>query len=135
LRILCVVVPVNAEFADVPKTAGWVLYDADCPFCVRLARRFEPLLASRRFELLPLQTPWVRSKLALPESQLLAEMRLLLPNGTHFGGADALIEISRHFWWAWPLRQMTRLPPVRTLLRRAYRWVAHRRNCAAVSCK
>ena len=124
------VVAVNAEFADVPKTGGWVLYDADCPFCVRLVRRFEPLLASRRFALLPLQTPWVRSRLALPESRLLAEMRLLLPDGSHFGGADALIEISRHYWWTWPLHQIARLPPVRSLLRRGYRWVARRRTCA-----
>jgi len=61
-----VVVAVNAEFADVPKTGGWVLYDADCPFCVRMVRRFGPLLASRRFALLPLQTPWVRLEHALP---------------------------------------------------------------------
>ena len=133
MQILCVVVVVNAEFADAPKTGGWVLYDADCPFCVRMIRRFGPLLASRRFSLLPLQTPWVRSKLALPESQLFSEMRLLLPDGTHFGGADALIEISRHYWWAWPLRQIARLPPVRSLLRCGYRWVARRRNCAIKS--
>ena len=35
------------------------------------------LLARRRLELLPLQTPWVRERLALTETELLAEMRLL----------------------------------------------------------
>ena len=90
------VVAVNADFADVPKTGGWVLYDADCPFCVRMFRRFGPLFASRHFELVPLQPPWVRLTLALPESQLFSEMRLLLPDGTQFGGADALIAISHH---------------------------------------
>ena len=112
-----------------------MLYDAECRFCLRLARRFEPLLASRRLELLPLQTPWVRAKLGLADSLLLTEMRLLLPDGTHFGGADALIEISRRYWWAWPLRQMTRIPAARRLVHRGYRWVARRRHCAPGICE
>ncbi|HUA37119.1 MAG TPA: DCC1-like thiol-disulfide oxidoreductase family protein [Candidatus Sulfopaludibacter sp.] len=116
------------------KVAGWVLYDANCNFCTRLAQRFQPLLARRHFELLPLQTPWVRARLGLADSRLLAEMRVLLPDGTNFGGADALIEISRRYWWAWPIRQMTRLPTVRELVRRGYRWVARRRNCARGIC-
>jgi predicted DCC family thiol-disulfide oxidoreductase YuxK len=125
---------VNTEITDKTKFEGWVLYDADCPFCTRLARRFWPWLVRRHLELLPLQTPWVRARLGLADSPLLAEMRLLLPDGTHFGGADALMEISRRYWWTWPFRQMTRLPAVKELLRRGYRGVARRRDCVSGTC-
>ena len=47
-----------------------------------MAKRFRNLLARRRFELLPLQTPWVQARLALPEGQLLTEMKLLRRMGS-----------------------------------------------------
>src|SRR5438093_4027277 len=94
-------ISVNSEITDIRKVEGRVLYDAGCPFCVRLARRFQGALARRRLELMPLQTPWVRARLGLADSELLAEMRLLRADGKVFGGADALLEIGRRFWWAW----------------------------------
>jgi alginate O-acetyltransferase complex protein AlgI len=125
---------VNTEITEYVKHKGWVLYDGDCRFCVRLACRFRPWLVGRHFELIPLQTPWVRTRLGLPDSDLLAEMRLLLPDGRVFGGADALLEISRHYWWARPLRQVARLPVIKKMLRLGYQWVARRRSCAGVAC-
>jgi alginate O-acetyltransferase complex protein AlgI len=85
--------------------------------------------------LLPLQTPWVRDRLGLKDSELLAEMRLLKPGGTIFGGADALREIARHFWWTWPFRQLGRIPAVMELFRRGYRWIARHRYCANGACE
>jgi len=128
-HFFCPCISVNTEITDKVIIEGWVLYDADCLFCTRLARRFRPWLVRRHLELLPLQTPWVRARLGLTDSRLLAEMRVLLPDGTHFGGADALMEISRRYWWTWPFRQMTRLPAMMKLLRRGYRGVARRRGC------
>src|SRR5580658_3114823 len=125
---------VSAEISVKARIEGWVLYDADCLFCARLAQRYERLLVSRQFEVLPLQTPWVRAKLGLADSQLLSEMRLLLPDGTIFGGADALIEISRRYWWAWPLGRMARVPPVKELLRWGYRCIGRQRNCPSGVC-
>ena len=125
----------NTEITDAKKLNGLVLYDADCGICVRLARRFQHTLARRRFELLPLQTPWIRARLGLPEAELLAEMRLLTLQGDTFGGADALLEIGRHFWWSWPLRQIARMPAGRELFRAAYRWIARNRTCATGACQ
>lgn len=123
----------NTEITEY-KLNGWVLYDADCRWCVAGARRFRHLLALRRLELLPLQTPWVKARLGLPDEQLLEEMRLLRPDGKHVGGADAVLEIGRYFWWAWPLRQIGRIPVVTRILRACYRWIARNRNCASGSC-
>jgi hypothetical protein len=99
-----------------------------------MARRFHRLLAGRRLELLPLQTPWVKARLGLPDPQLLAEMRLMRPDGKYFGGADAVLEIGRYFWWAWPLRQIGRIPAVTRILRASYGWIARNRSCAGGDC-
>jgi predicted DCC family thiol-disulfide oxidoreductase YuxK len=126
---------VNTEITENLKVDGWVLYDADCRICLGLAQRFQKLLAGRRLALLPLQTPWVKARLHLPEAQLLVEMRLLRPDGSYAGGADALLEISRHFWWAWPLGQIGRAPFINQLLRAGYQWIAENRNCVAGKCE
>lgn len=123
------------EITEYKKARGWVFYDADCHFCTALARKFQRLLASREVDLLPLQTPGLAERLHLSHSELLKEMRVLRPDGHCTGGADALLEIARDFWWAWPLRQLGRIPPVTFFLRAIYRWIARNRSCAAGNCE
>ena len=124
----------NTEFTDTADLNGILFYDADCGFCVRLAGRVRPWLVRRHFQLLPLQTPGCREHLGLTEAELLAEMWLLLPDGQKSGGADALLEIGRHFWWTWPVRQAARLPVVRRWLRAGYGWGARHRYCGNGVC-
>ena len=124
----------NTEITE-NKLNGWVLYDAECRLCTGMARRFHHLLAGRHLELLPLQTPWVKARLGLPKDELLVEMRLLRPDGKYFGGADAVLEIGRYFWWAWPLRMIGRIPMMRRILQRGYRWIARNRSCTKNGCE
>jgi predicted DCC family thiol-disulfide oxidoreductase YuxK len=126
---------VNTEYTDNQKFQGWVLYDGECQFCNRMAGRFSRLLAARQFELLPLQTDWVRTRLGMSDAQLLAEMRLMRPDGTVVGGADAVVEIGRHVAWTWPLSQIARLPGAMNLLRMLYRWIARNRACMNGACE
>ena len=77
--------------------------------------RFRSLLEHQGFSLTPLQTPWVRKRLALPDDELLAQMLLLTSDNRCYGGADALVEIARHIWWGWPLFALSRLPGARSL--------------------
>jgi predicted DCC family thiol-disulfide oxidoreductase YuxK len=114
--------------------SGWVLYDAECRLCANLARHFHGLLAARRFQLLPLQTPGVRERLQIPSPDWMTEMRLLKPDGTVFGGADALLEISRQFWWAWPIQQLAQFRAIRNALHGIYGWIARHRRCASGAC-
>ncbi len=95
---------------DEHRSFASVFYDADCRFCVNAARRFERVLARRRFELVPLQAPGASAAFGVPDDQLLAEMRLRLHDGRVFGGAAAVVEIARRIWWAWPLWALSRLP-------------------------
>ena len=112
---------------------GWVLYDAQCRFCVGLARRAERPLARRKFRLAPLQTDGARAGLGNGE-ELLREMRVVTAQGRVFGGAAAVVELARHFWWAAWLQGVAKLPLGKRALDAAYRWIAARRYCLGGAC-
>jgi predicted DCC family thiol-disulfide oxidoreductase YuxK len=126
-----------SEFTDTKSrhARGWLFYDADCHFCMKIARAVAPALIKRGFALAPLQDPRVSVLLGLSQSELLLEMRLLMSNGQQTGGADTAIALAHEIWWARPLVWLSRLPGMTQLLRRAYRWIAAHRKCAAaISC-
>jgi predicted DCC family thiol-disulfide oxidoreductase YuxK len=113
---------------------GWVFYDADCSMCTRMVNWISPFLAKHHFALAPLQENWVRTRLALPEEELLNEMRVLRPNGKIIGGADAIIYLMSHIAWMKPFALLAKCPGVMPVLRIAYRWVAESRKCKSKSC-
>jgi|ERR1700722_1157778 predicted DCC family thiol-disulfide oxidoreductase YuxK len=113
---------------------GWVLFDGDCAFCMRLARRLRPVLDPRGFGIATLQDPRVRDQLSLPERTLLSELRLLLHDGRQFAGVDAFVYLARRVWWAWPLWALARVPGMRGVLEFGYRWIAERRHCLGAEC-
>ena len=125
----------NALFSDsLPRNGtrrGWVFYDGDCAFCTSLARWLEPALLRRGFHCAALQEPWVAIVLGLPREELLTELRVRTATGKVFGGADALIQVARHIWWAWPVYALAQIPSPRDLFHAAYRWLAARRHCAS----
>jgi predicted DCC family thiol-disulfide oxidoreductase YuxK len=120
---------------DHERFAGSVFYDGECSMCVEGARRFGPVLARRRIELVSLQTPDACARLGVSEDERLKEMRLRLVDGRVFGGAAAVAEIARRIWWAWPLWAFSRLPGAMRPMRAAYDWVARHRSCANGSCR
>ena len=113
---------------------GWILYDGDCRFCTASARRFDRIFRRRGFLFLPLQTNWVLKRLGLKPGAPLEEMRVLTCDGRDIGGADAVILLARKIWWAWPFFALARLPGMRDILNRAYRWIAARRGCNHIAC-
>lgn len=126
----------NAEtpVSNGPPGSGWIFFDAECPFCTRLAARVNRLLTGRGFRLLPLQTPGTAERLGVTPHDLLAEMHLLTSAGQRLRGADALLEIARHLWWARPLVPLAQLPGARPLLRRIYAHIAAHRHCLGGRC-
>jgi predicted DCC family thiol-disulfide oxidoreductase YuxK len=113
---------------------GWILYDGDCPLCIHLAQHYGPALRRRHWELLPLQTPWVQERLGLSREALLNEMRVLMPDGQSFGGAEAVVRIARRFWWGWPLWMISQLPGTTAMLKVIYAQVAAHRHLLKVTC-
>ncbi|HEV2210373.1 MAG TPA: DCC1-like thiol-disulfide oxidoreductase family protein [Verrucomicrobiae bacterium] len=119
---------------DIKNANGWVCFDAQCGLCASLARCFEPLLHRHGFVLLPLQTPWVRDRLANTGEEPLAEMRLIRAEGRVHGGIEALAQIARLIWWAKPVYWVSQTPLVSSVFRSGYRWLARNRTCLRGSC-
>src|SRR5450432_348579 len=128
-------ISLTSEFTDSKgrHARGWLFYDADCVFCVKIVRALAPTLQKRGFALAPLQDPRVGPLLGLSPAELMFEMRLLLSDGKQFGGAHAAVALAREIWWARPLVWLSALPGMMNALRSAYRWIAARRKCAAAT--
>jgi predicted DCC family thiol-disulfide oxidoreductase YuxK len=128
-------ISLTSEFTDSKgrHARGWLFFDADCAFCVKIVRWLAPALQKRGFALAALQDLRVGPLLGMSPSELLLEMRLLLSDGKQFGGADAAVALSREIWWARPLAWVAAVPGLMGLLRNLYRWVAAHRKCAAAT--
>jgi predicted DCC family thiol-disulfide oxidoreductase YuxK len=130
-------ISLTSEFTDTKsrRARGWLFYDADCHFCINIARAIAPTLQKRNIALASLQDRRVGLLLGLSPSELLLEMRLLMSNGQQTGGAGAAIALAHEIWWARPLVWLANFPGAMPLLHRAYRYIAARRKCsAAISC-
>jgi predicted DCC family thiol-disulfide oxidoreductase YuxK len=114
---------------------GWVFFDRDCGVCIRLAQRFRNVLRKRGFGLAALQDPRAASLLAIPEEEMLREMRVVTADGGRYGGADAIVYLAGRIWWAWPLYLSARVPGVQKLLEAGYQWFAAHRHCSSIGCK
>jgi predicted DCC family thiol-disulfide oxidoreductase YuxK len=125
-----------SEFTDGKgrHARGWLFFDAECGFCTRIARWLAPILQRRGLAVAPLQDPRVGALLGLSQSELLREMRFLLSDASHYGGADAAVALAREIWWARPLVWLAKIPGMMDFLRAGYRWIATRRSCAAEAC-
>lgn len=122
----------NTEIPEYCK--GWVVYDGDCALCRTWAGRTYRILRRRGFRLVPFHVEWVRKELGLKPGQLPDEMRLLKEDGSKVGGADAILEIARSIWWAFPLYAVAQVPGMLPLFRTAYRALARRRHCIGKTC-
>jgi predicted DCC family thiol-disulfide oxidoreductase YuxK len=128
-----------SEFTDGKgrHARGWLFFDAECGFCTRITRWLAPILTRRGIGVAPLQDARVGALLGLSGEELMREMRVLLADGQHYGGADAAVALAREIWWARPLVWLARIPGMMGWLRRGYQWIAARRRCAsagAASC-
>ena len=115
--------------------ADLLFHDGECRLCCKSARRAEKLLARQGIQLRTLQSPGASQLLGLSGRALMREMRLLLADGRDLGGADAVVEIARRIWWAWPIWWLSYLPGMRPLLHAVYRFTAANRHCAGGFCK
>lgn len=124
------------EFTDAKgrHARGWLFFDAECGFCIRLARWLEPILLRRGLAVAPLQDPRVGALLGLRREELLREIRLLWSDGTQYLGAEAMVTVAREIWWGRPLVWFSRIPGGMNLLRKGYRWVSAQRSCHAGQC-
>jgi predicted DCC family thiol-disulfide oxidoreductase YuxK len=113
---------------------GWILYDDSCGICRRWVPFWRGTLQKRGFEIAPLQSDWVRERLALPDAVLLNDLRLLLPDGRQIQGADAYRHVLRRIWWAYPIYLVSVAPICRRMFDWGYRKFAQNRHRISSSC-
>ncbi len=113
---------------------GWILYDAGCGFCRRWVPFWERTLRRRGFAIAPLQADWVRTQLALTETELLQDLRLLLADGSMLAGADVYRYAARRIWWAWPVYLFSITPGLRQVFDWGYRKFAANRYHVSTVC-
>lgn len=114
---------------------GWVLYDDACGFCRRWIPFWSETLSRRGFAIAPLQSPWVADRLAVSPEELVADLRLLLADGTVVRGADVYRHVMRRIWWARLLHLLSVAPGLRHVFDRAYRAFADHRLRISRACR
>lgn len=117
----------------VPKE-GWLLYDDSCGFCRGAISYGKSILLRLGYDFAPLQSDWVRDHFTIPISELLNDVRLLLPNGTNLAGADVYRHIMQRLWWAYPIYLLSCVPGLRQLFDLVYRLIASNRQLVSKAC-
>jgi|SRR5579863_1973620 len=115
--------------------SGWVLYDADCSFCVKWLRLWSPVLRRRGFEIDTLQADWAAGSLKMTREETLRDIRLLTVAGSKYAGADVYLYLARKIWWLSPFGVLFSLPVFNALIWIGYRWFAANRQCISGQCK
>ena len=111
-----------------------VVYDGQCPICLRSVNQLKRLDSRGSLAFLPAQDPSVPERFPFISPEALeASIHLVGPQGEVREGADAMEAILGLLptlsWARWAFR----VPLVRPLARRIYRWVA--RNRYRLTCK
>lgn len=113
---------------------GWVLYDGSCGVCRRLVVPWTGTLRKHGFEVAPLQSEWVSTRLKLPNDEILSDVRLVLSDGTHRQGADVYRYVFRRIWWATPMYLFSITPILRQVFDGVYRLIADHRHQISGAC-
>jgi predicted DCC family thiol-disulfide oxidoreductase YuxK len=71
----------------------------------------------------------------MPYEELLADVRLLTPDGQLISEADVYLFVARRIWWAWPFYAVFSQPGFNRLIHAGYRWFARNRYCVSHACK
>ncbi len=83
----------------------------------------------------PLQDEWVQERLDLSHEDLLADMRLLLADGSQVCGANVYRYVMRRIWWTYPIYLLSSAPLLRIIFDRGYRMFANNRYKISRACR
>lgn len=113
----------------VPERGGVLVFDGYCGFCTRAVHAVLRLDRRGRVRALPLQGPDVLRLTGLTREDALHQVWWIGADGRRVGGAGAMAAVL-----GGPLPALYRLPGLRQVADRAYRWVAeHRRLLRGVT--
>jgi predicted DCC family thiol-disulfide oxidoreductase YuxK len=122
------------QIHDAETYSEWVLYDGQCPICLKFAHRYRKILNRLDLGLVPLQEKAVAQSISHLDDPM-KEMLVLTKEKTLIGGADAFVYISKKVWWGYPFYLFAQIPGVIQLLRWGYRRFATNRYCFGGQCQ
>jgi predicted DCC family thiol-disulfide oxidoreductase YuxK len=107
-----------------------VLFDGGCPICRRTVRTLRRLDWRGRLQFADATFPQNRERVApgLTESDAMQQMYVVEPGGRRFGGYDAQLRLARELPLLWPLQIVGRLPGIKHIGTRVYRFIAAHRQ-------
>ena len=113
-----------------------VVYDGECPFCLKHVGKMKCRDPGGIFEYQPRQAQGLDRRFPqLTEGDFNSGMRLVHQDGSVSAGADAVYEISRRLrGWKY-LAWLYRVPVLKTVCRSAYAWIARNRYRFAKKCE
>jgi predicted DCC family thiol-disulfide oxidoreductase YuxK len=111
-----------------PMPTAVLLYDGQCPICLRARDWLAARIPAATLRMIPCQGT-ERAALApqVAEADCLAAMHLVLPEGRVLAGEQAFPALLRMMPGYGPLAVLLGLPGPRHLAPHAYRWVARNR--------
>lgn len=119
-----------------PSSAGTIVYDGECAFCLRQVERVRAKDIHGLFECVPQQAPGLFDRFpALAEADLDSGMRLIQPDGQIHVGPDAVYEIARRLPSWRRLAWLYRLPLLHRVFVAGYAWIAANRYRLAGKCR
>ncbi len=114
---------------------GWIVYDAECGFCVSVRNAIGPVFEKRNYGWLPSRSPQATAMLGSHDLRGIDQMLLRLSDGTISGGVDAWIVLCRSVWWLRLCGWLMSLPGLNGITKACYRWIARNRYCFGGRCR
>ena len=106
----------------------WVLYDATCPFCISGINLFKESLDKNGCKVEPLQNKNILNILNVDNDDF-PEMKVIGSDRKLYGGARAIVYLSRKIWWAKPIWAFSHLPLTLNILDYVYKLIANTWHC------
>ena len=124
----------NAVQAEVIQPV--VVYDGECPFCLKQIDVMKRRDADRAFEYQPRQASGLEQRFPqITEGNFNSGMRLIHRDGSVSVGADAIYEIARLLRGWKHLAWIYRVPVLKSVCRASYAWIARNRYRFAKKCE
>lgn len=113
-----------------------VVYDGECPFCLKQIARIKRRDCNGAFEYVSRQTDGIELRFPkLAEGDFDSGMRLVHSDQSISVGADAVYEIARRLHGWRRLAWLYRVPIIQGVLRGVYGWIAKNRYRLAKTCE
>ncbi len=112
-----------------------IVYDGECQFCIAQVGQIKRMDRDRQFDYMPRQSPDLDQRFpALKAMDLEQGMRVVDQAGRIYIAADAVYEIAKRLPGPRMIAWLYRVPVLKQIAQRTYKWVASNRKKLGRTC-